>query len=92
MCQTDIDALKKKFLFLENVDYICKSKNKITAMGNHYLFECTLAGTFFFYLLGSRSEKILLVDFNLCQWIQFHILLVFLFVWSLTLFDLVHWN
>lgn len=35
MCQTDIDALKKKFLFLENVDYICKSKNKITAMGNH---------------------------------------------------------
>ena len=35
MCQTDIDALKKKFLFLENVDYICKSKNKITAMENH---------------------------------------------------------
>ena len=35
MCQTDIDALKKKFLFLENVDYIGKSKNKITAMGNH---------------------------------------------------------
>ena len=35
MCQTDIDSFKEKLLFLENVAYICSSKNIIPAMERH---------------------------------------------------------
>ena len=35
MCQTDIDTFKEKLVFLENVDYICTTKNIVTVMEHH---------------------------------------------------------
>lgn len=35
MCQPDIDTIKEKLLFLDNVDYTYKTKNIISDMKHH---------------------------------------------------------